>query len=288
MIDVARYVLAPNPSALTGPGTNTYILGSGTSVAVIDPGPDIASHHDAILAALRPGQHVSHILVTHPHRDHSALAARLSAATGAPVLAFGIAGSGRSARMRRLAEQTEPGGGEGRDAGFIPDQRLAHGDIVAGDGWHLEVLHCPGHMAEHLCFAFGDVLFSGDHVMAWSSSLISPPDGDMGDYMASLALLARRPWQKFLPGHGDPVNAPAARLAELSAHRRAREAAILDVIAKGPATLAEITARVYADTPTSLHAAAARNAFAHLVDLVDKGRVAADPTLGPLAMFHRI
>ncbi len=282
--DGVRRLLAPNPSAFTGPGTNTYLLGDGRAMAVIDPGPDVATHLDAILSAIGPGQ-VSHILVTHPHSDHSALTPALAAATGAQVYGFGPAGSGRSAQMRRLAAFAEIGGGEGSDATFSPDICLSHGDIITGDGWQLETLHCPGHMSEHLCFAMQNLLFSGDHVMGWSTSLVSPPDGDMAAYMATLEHLARRKWARFLPGHGAVIDDPATRLAELAAHRRRREAAILAALRSEPLTLAEITARVYADVAPALRPAAARNAFAHLVDLVEKGQVMAAPDLTPAATF---
>lgn len=279
-----RRVVAPNPSPLTYRGTNTWIVGQGR-VAVIDPGPDDPAHLSAILAALMSGETVSHILVTHAHADHSPLARALSAATGAPVLGFGPALAGRSAVMQRLAAEGLAGGGEGLDAGFQPDILLSDGETVTGQGWALQAIHTPGHFAGHLAFAWGNRLFSGDLVMGWSTSLVSPPDGDMGDYMASLARLAARDWQRFYPGHGNPVEMPAARLSELAAHRRAREAAILAALAEGPLHLGPLTARVYADTPPALHPAAARNAFAHLIDLATRGRVTAAPALSPAARF---
>jgi glyoxylase-like metal-dependent hydrolase (beta-lactamase superfamily II) len=279
-------ILAPNPSPMTGPGTNTYLVGHGTDIAVIDPGPRIQAHLAAILSSLGQNQRISHILVTHPHADHSQLVPDLVAATGAPVLGFGPAGSGRTAAMQARAAFGELGGGEGSDAGFAPDQRLAHGDIVAGKDWQLKVLYCSGHMAEHLCFALGDQLFSGDHVMGWSTSLVSPPDGDMGAYMTSLDQLRQTRWTRFLPGHGATIDDPASRLDALAQHRRAREAAILATLAAGPLTLSALTARVYTDTAPTLHRAAARNAFAHLIDLADKGLVAASPSLALDATFH--
>lgn len=279
-----RRVVAPNPSALTHRGTNTWILGQGR-VAVIDPGPTGADHLKAILAALDRGETVSHILVTHAHADHSPLARDLSAATGAPVLGFGPALAGRSAVMMQLAQDGLAGGGEGLDDSFAPDVRLADGDVIAGDGWQVTAIHTPGHFAGHLSFAWGDRLFSGDLVMGWATSLVSPPDGDMGDYMASLARLAGMRWTRFYPGHGDPVADPAARLADLAAHRRMRETTILAALSDGPLTLGPLTERVYADTPPALHPAAARNAFAHLIHLATRGRVAAIPALSPNAVF---
>jgi hydroxyacylglutathione hydrolase len=280
-----RRVLAANPSAMTGPGTTTWIVGTG-AVAVIDPGPDDPAHLQAILSALAPGETVAAILVTHSHLDHSALAPRLRAATGAPVCGFGPAGSGRSPLMARLARAGLTGGGEGVDTAFAPDRRLSDGDTVEGPDWALRALHTPGHMAEHLCFVWGSVLFSGDMVMGWAPSLVSPPDGDMGAYLASLERLSREAWLAMLPTHGPVVADPAARLAELIAHRRSREAMILEALARGATTLPEVVARVYHDTPAPLLPAAARNALAHLIDLEERNLVACDPAPLPEARFR--
>ncbi|MEH6773810.1 MAG: MBL fold metallo-hydrolase [Cereibacter changlensis] len=277
-----RRVLAPNPSPMTHRGTNSYIVGEG-SVALIDPGPALPAHHAALLAALRPGERISHILVTHAHLDHSPLAAPLAEATGAELLAFGPAA--RSPAMQALAE-AEPGGGEGIDHGFAPQRRLADGESVSGPGWTLTALHTPGHLGDHLCFGFGDACFSGDHVMGWSSSLVSPPDGDMTAYRASLDRLGATPWRVLFPGHGAPVAAPATRIAWLAAHRRDRERMILDALAHGPAGLVSLTATVYAETPAALLPAARRNLLAHLVDLAERNRIRADPRLSATARFH--
>lgn len=279
-----RAILAPNPSAFTGAGTMSYILGEG-AVAVIDPGPRDPAHLAALLAALSPGERVAQIVVTHAHLDHSGLARDLAARTGAPVSGFGPAEAGRSATMMRLAAAGLTGGGEGVDRTFVPDRRLADGDRVEGEGWTLDVLHTPGHFAGHLCLAWGERLFSGDLVMGWATSLVSPPDGDMAAYMASLDRLSRRAWDRLYPGHGAPVTDPAARIAELVAHRRGRERAILAALADGPLKLPALTARVYADTPPALLPAAARNALAHLIALCDAGRVTATPTLAEDAVF---
>jgi len=283
--DGVRRIVAPNPSALTFRGTCSYVLGTGR-VAVIDPGPDDPAHLQAILAGLAPGEEVAAILVTHAHLDHSALAPRLRAATGAPVCGFGPAGSGRSPRMARLAGAGLAGGGEGVDTAFAPDRHLSDGDMVEGPDWALRVLHTPGHMAEHLCFAWGSVLFTGDMVMGWAPSLVSPPDGDMGAYLASLERLSREVWQAMLPTHGPVVADPAARLAELTAHRRGREAMILEALAQGAATLLQVVARVYHDTPPPLLSAAARNALAHLIDLAERNLVDCDPHPLPEARFR--
>ena len=280
-----RCVRADNPSAMTGSGTNTYLLGRG-AVVVIDPGPALPAHLAAILAALEPGERIAAILVTHSHLDHTALARPLAMATGAEVLAYGPAGSGRSPVMARLAAEGLQGGGEGFDPAFAPDRRLGHGEILRFGDLEIETLHTPGHTGCHLCFAHDGTLFSGDHVMGWATSLISPPDGDMAAYMASLALLAQRDWRVMLPGHGAPVTDPAARLADLTRHRHDRSAQILAALAESPATPAALTARIYTTTPAALLPAAMRNVLAHLIDLMGKGAVAADPGPGPGAIFR--
>ena len=278
-----RRVLAPNPSPMTYWGTNTYLMGHAR-LAVIDPGPDDPAHLAAILGTLGPGQTISHIFVTHAHLDHTPLAPRLAAATGAPVLAFGAAGAGRSAVMARLARTGEIGGGEGVDAGFAPDRRLADGEEVAGDGWRVTAHWTPGHFGNHMCFQTGDTVFSGDLVMGWASTLISPPDGDLTQFRASCARLADLTPARLLPGHGAPVTDPAARIAWLLAHREAREAAILRHLADGPADADTLARRIYTDTAPALMPAAARNVLAHLIDLMQTDRVAA---LSPLSRTTR-
>jgi hydroxyacylglutathione hydrolase len=281
-----RRLRAENPSPLTGTGTNTWLVGA-SALAVIDPGPDDPLHLQAIQAALAPGQHVSHILVTHAHRDHSALAPRLASATGAPILAFGTATEGRSALMTRLAA-TLTTQGEGLDTAFIPDRRLVDGESVVGPDWDLTALHTPGHLGGHLCLALGDQLFSGDHVMGWATSIVSPPEGDMGAYMASLDRLAARTWRRFLPGHGEPVENPAERLQQLIAHRRQREQQILQALAEGLSRIPALTARIYHDVPRHLLPAAERNVFAHLIDLASRNQIQAQPTLRPDADYSRL
>ncbi len=280
-------ILAPNPSPMTWRGTNTYLLGN-TELAVIDPGPDDPAHLQAILGACQPGQRISHIIVTHAHVDHSALARPLSDATGAPMLAYGDAQAGRSAVMTRLADAGLASGGEGIDTGFQPDQHVRDGQMITGAGWVLKVIHTPGHLGNHIALGWGRVCFTGDHVMGWASSLVSPPDGDLTDFMASCARLRRDKWHVFHPGHGAPVSDPAARLDWLIAHRLAREAAILSCLNDAPATARELAAQIYTDTPPVLLRAAERNVLAHLIDLTGKSVVAPQGTLTAAARFAPI
>lgn len=278
-----RRIRADNPSLLTGSGTNSWIVGS-TDLAVIDPGPDDSAHLAALLKAVGPGQRIGYIIVTHAHRDHSALAPKLSAATGAPVIAFGTATAGRTAVMEALAE-TLPASGEGLDIGFSPDQTFGDGDVLSGTDWAMSVLHTPGHLGGHVCLALGDLLFSGDHVMGWSTSLVAPPDGDMGAYLASLHRLSAGKWRQFLPGHGETVDQPSERIEELIAHRRAREAQILGALSDGPSRIPALTARIYQEVSPRLLPAAERNVFAHLIDLSGRRRVTASPALHPDAEY---
>lgn len=287
LTDGLRRIVAGNPSPMTYRGTNTYLLGEG-DIAVIDPGPALGAHMEAILAALGPSERITHIFVTHSHVDHSPLAAPLSKATGAPVLAFGDSRAGRSAAMQRLAAAGLTGGGEGVDIGFAPDITFAHGQSIAGESWELTALHTPGHFGNHLSFQWGDALFCGDLVMGWASSLVSPPDGDLTDFMSSCESLRTQDWSVFHSGHGAPITAPGARLDWLLEHRRTREAQILGALEAGPAIPAALTAQIYTDTPAALLPAAERNVFAHLVDLTVRERVSATPTLAANALFAKL
>ncbi len=281
-----RRVLAPNPSPMTFRGTNTYLLGD-RELAVIDPGPASQHHLSAILAAVGPTQKISHIFVTHSHKDHSPLAPALSQATGAPVFAFGPARAGRSEAMRRLAAAGLEDGGEGVDTTFKPDHSVADGTRIATCDWQLEVIHTPGHLGNHICLQWNDCCFTGDHVMGWASSLVSPPDGDLTDFMESCSRLAEKQWKSFFPGHGDVILNPASRLQWLISHRRARESAILDALAQNALTAAELTALIYTDTPKALFLAAERNVLAHLVDLYGKSKVTPRSTLNAASVFTR-
>ena len=282
-----RRIIAPNPSPMTFRGTNTYLLGE-RELAVIDPGPVSAEHLDAILAALQPGQQISHIVVTHAHLDHSPLAATLSDRTGAPVYGFGPATAGRSAVMAQLALDGLAGGGEGIDTTFEPDVALADGDLIEGDGWTLRAIHTPGHIGNHLCLGWDDACFTADHIMGWASSLVSPPDGDLTDFMASCRILQSFDWRVFHPGHGAPIHDPARRLRWIISHRLSRETAILTALTKGPADAATLATQIYVETPAALMGAATRNVFAHLVDLTGKSLISPIGELSVAAKFRRI
>lgn len=252
-------------------GTNTYIVGSG-DVAVIDPGPADQAHLAQIETALSPGERVTHILVTHAHIDHSPGARMLAQKTGAPIFAFGPASAGRSPHMEALAAAGTIAGGEGVDAHFAPDALLADENEISHGDWALRALWTPGHFGNHLCFAWEreEILFSGDLVMGWASSLVSPPDGDLGAFLASLNRLAVRPADRtFYPGHGEPISEPKARIAELIAHRQMRHQQIESALREAPGTAAQLAARIYTDTPKTLLPAAARNVLAHLIEMVE-------------------
>lgn len=260
-----------NPSAFTFHGTNSYIVGT-KGLAVIDPGPEDEAHFQALLAAIA-GRPVSHIFLTHTHIDHSPLAARLSAATGAPMAAEG---PHRPARPLRIGE-VNPLDASG-DTAFRPDLLLKDGEVTEGDGWALRAVTTPGHAANHLVFALEGtgILFSGDHVMAWSTSIVAPPDGAMADYMASLDKILTRDDRQYLPGHGGPVEDPAAFVRALKTHRKMRERAIVERIRAGDRTIAEMVRAIYRDTDPRLHGAAGLSVLAHLEDLVARGLVGVD------------
>jgi glyoxylase-like metal-dependent hydrolase (beta-lactamase superfamily II) len=282
--DIPRLIVAPNPSPMTFRGTNTWIVGRG-EVAVIDPGPADRNHLAAIVAALDPNEVVSHIFVTHAHIDHSDLARPLSRQTNAPIYAFGTAGDG----LRPLPSGFLPENhrdGEGVDHGFVPDEFLRDGDTVHGANWQIESIHTPGHLGNHLCLAWNGHCFSGDHVMGWASSIVSPPEGHMGDYMKSLERLSARPWVRLYPGHGDPIDDPASRISELVAHRLSREEEIVAALACGPSTLSDLTTLIYTATPPALRPAASRNVLAHLLYLAERRLVEFRQHSGHPTTFH--
>lgn len=260
-----------NPSAFTFHGTNSYLVGRDT-LAVIDPGPEDDAHLAALIRAIA-GRPVSHIFVSHTHVDHSPLTRRLAERTGATVLAEG---PHRPARPLRIGE-INPLDASG-DSDFMPDVTLADDELVEGDGWALRAIHTPGHTANHVSFALEGtgMLFSADHVMAWSTSIVAPPDGAMSDYMASLDRLLGRDDRLFLPGHGGPVTQPAAFMRGLKAHRKMRERAIIERLRGGDRTIPEMVAAIYRDTDPRLFGAAGLSVLAHLEDLVGRGIAASE------------
>ncbi len=260
-----RRVLARNPNAFTFHGTGTYIIGRG-KVAVVDPGPLLAEHVDAVLAAVA-GEHVSHILITHTHGDHSPAAAPLKRATGAPTFGFGPHGAGRLAEGVAVEE--------GGDRDFVPDVVVTDGDVITGADWQVECVHTPGHTSNHLCFALREqsALFCGDHVMGWSTTVIVPPDGDMAEYFASLEKLRLREDRIYYPTHGAPIESPQAFVAALIAHRHARERQIEACIAAGVQALTQIVRVIYSEVDPRLHPAAAMSVRAHLTHLISTGRL---------------
>src|SRR5499427_833594 len=266
-----RRILANNPGPFTFTGTLTYIVGRG-KVAIIDPGPLDGSHTAALLDAVR-GETVPHIIITHTHRDHSPGAAPLKAATGAPT--FG-AGPHRLSRPLFIGEtkRLDTGG----DTDFVPDRLVADGDVIAGDGWAIEAIATPGHTANHMAYALkgADLLFSGDHVMGWSTSIVAPPDGSMSDYMASLDRLAARLETVYLPGHSDMIRDAPDFVARYIAHRRGREASILHRLGKGEADIPSLVRAIYIGLHPALEGAAALSTLAHLEDLTARGLVATD------------
>ncbi|MBO6538882.1 MAG: MBL fold metallo-hydrolase [Rhizobiaceae bacterium] len=268
--DVLR-ITVNNPGPFTFYGTNSYLVGRET-LAVIDPGPEDEAHLNAIIKAIG-GRRVSHIFVTHTHRDHSPLTPKLKELTGAIVVAEG---PHRAARPLRIGEINPLD--DSADTDFAPDTVIADDEVVAGDGWSMRALHTPGHAANHAAFALEGtgIVFSGDHVMAWSTSIVAPPDGSMRDYMKSLDRLLTRDDTFYLPGHGAVLENPAPFLEGLREHRLGREAAILDRIKVGDRTIPDIVRSVYKDTDPRLHGAAALSVLAHVEDLVARGLVATE------------
>jgi glyoxylase-like metal-dependent hydrolase (beta-lactamase superfamily II) len=272
-----RRLLCDNPSPFTFTGTVSYIVGRG-KVAIVDPGPDSEAHAKALLGAVR-GETVTHVFVTHTHKDHSPNTARIKAATGARVYAEG---PHRASRPRFESEKHSPESGADRD--FRPDVRLRDGEVVSGGGWALEAVTTPGHTANHLAFAWKDrnILFAGDHVMGWSTTIVAPPDGSMADYMASLEKLSRRDEQLYFSGHGPEIRDGPRFVRYLARHRRAREASILHRLAKGEADIPTLVRAIYIGLDPRLSGAAGYSVLAHLEDLVARGLVLTDgdPVIG--------
>jgi len=260
---LVRRVLADNPSPFTFTGTQTYIVGQG-DVAVIDPGPDIANHIDAILAATR-GERIRHIVCTHTHLDHSPAAAPLAAATGAEIVG-----------CAPLALRDDgPRADAAFDGGYAPDRVLLEGETLGGPGWTLEAVATPGHTSNHLCYALAEenALFSGDHVMGWSTTVVSPPDGDMAAYMASLDKLIGRGDSVYHPAHGEAIENPERFVRSLAGHRRSREGQIRRLLEEAPMAIPAMVARMYVGLDPKLVRAAERSVLAHLIDLETRGIV---------------
>jgi len=266
-----RAIVANNPGPFTFKGTMSYIIGRG-KVAILDPGPDDDAHIRALLDAVR-GETVSHIFVTHTHRDHSPAVPKVKAATSAKVFAQG---PHRLARPLHIGETRRLDASADMD--FRPDTALADGEVVSGGGWTLEAITTPGHTANHMAFAFkeADLVFAGDHVMAWSTTIVAPPDGAMSDYMASLHKLAARAEPLYLCGHGAPVRDAPRYVQYLIRHRQGREASILHRLGKGAADIPTIVKAVYIGLDPRLTGAAALSTLAHLEDLVVRGVVLTD------------
>ena len=265
---LVRRLTVNNPGPFTFHGTNTYLVGD-RRLAVIDPGPIDAAHLDAMLHAIGAAE-VAAIVVTHTHADHSPAARRLALKTGAPVYGEG---PHRPARPLALGEVNPLDGSS--DTSFKPDIALAHGDRIEGDGWTLEAIATPGHTANHLAFALVEegTLFSGDHVMAWSTSIVAPPDGDMGDYMASLDRLIARPERLYYPGHGGAVTDAPQFVRDIRAHRVKRETAIIERLAAGDRFIPDLVRSIYAGLDPKLFNAAGLSVLAHLEDLSTRGRI---------------
>lgn len=268
-----RRLTCDNPSKMTYTGTQSYLIGQ-REIAVVDPGPGDPAHLAAIRRAAA-GARIAAILVTHSHRDHSPGARALAAETGAPVYGYGAHGAGMTPIMETLAAEGRLGGGEGADPGFAPDLTLAEGAEVTGPDWSIQALHTPGHISNHLCFALRGtgILFSGDTVMGWATTLVSPPEGDMRAFMASLDRLGTRADCLYLPGHGPEVTDPAALIAEQRAHRLKRRDAILAALADGPETAAGLTRAIYRDVDPALWPMAERNVLATLIWQMEENRV---------------
>lgn len=263
---LVRRLLARNPSPFTFTGTGTFVVGRGT-VAVIDPGPADPAHLAALTAALE-GETVSHIVITHTHMDHSPAAPALKAATGAQIVGC----------VPLVLSDDGPRADAGFDPTYAPDLVMADGESIGGPGWTLTALATPGHTSNHLCYALAEekALFTGDHVMGWSTTVVAPPDGDMAAYMASLRKLIDRDDVIYHPTHGEPVTDPQRFVRGLITHRRQRETQILKLLSEGPQTIPAMVAVMYAMVDKRLHPAAGRSVLAHLIDLKARGNVADD------------
>ncbi len=270
-VDIApnvKQITVNNPSPFTFHGTNSYLIGKDT-LALIDPGPIDDAHQAALMRAIA-GRRVSHIFVSHTHRDHSPLATVMKEELGAVVVAEGPHRPARALHTGEVNLLDASG-----DTEFVPDIAVPDDALIEGDGWALRAIHTPGHTANHVVFALEgtDILFSADHVMAWATSIVAPPDGSMSDYMASLDRLLHRHDCVYFPGHGGPVTKPKTFVRGLKAHRKMRERAILERVKAGDRTIPDMVRVIYRETDPRLHGAAALSVLAHIEDLVERGRV---------------
>ena len=277
-----RRLTCGNPSSFTFHGTNTYILGHG-SVGIVDPGPPDEAHIARLREVLaEKGEEVSHIIVTHTHKDHSPGVQLMKQWTDATTYGYGPHGIG--------ARRNWPfAGPEGGDTSFVPDVRVPDGGTIKGDGWTLEAIFTPGHISNHLCFALKEdnLILTGDHLMGWSTSIVSPPDGDMAHYMASLHKMLARAEPIYYPGHGGPITDPKAFVEAFIEHRGEREQQILDCLAQHPCHIPEMVALIYINTPEHLHKAAGRSVLSHLLHMVEDGRVSSpDDPPGPESLYR--
>jgi len=277
-----RRVTANNPGPFTFKGTGTYIVGRG-EVAVIDPGPDDPAHLDAILSAV-VGEKITHILITHHHSDHSPLAGPLKARTGATIYGCAVEGHDEDDDDHGSVVKMEAG----HDLSFKPDISLCDGGVILGRGWTMDALPTPGHTSNHICYGLREenACFSGDHIMGWSTTVITPPDGDMTDYLKSLDDIRARKFDVLWPTHGPPIRDVDAFIAAYIAHRQERVDQILGALKAGPARINELVPRLYADVDSRLHPAAARSMLAAMIHLVRKGQLAADGPPGPESTYR--
>lgn len=292
-----RRVVAENPNPFTFTGTGVYLIGRG-DVAVIDPGPTLAEHLDAVVAALEPGEQITRVLITHTHTDHTAGVPLLVERTGAKTYGFGPHGpvpdhdpldsvsfdeyftaEEKEAFDKQWADTPDELKREGPDQEFQPDVVVGDGDLIEGTGWSVEVVHTPGHTSNHICFALREekVLFTGDHVMGWATSVISPPDGDLFDYLNSLRKLLDRDDERYWPTHGPAIEDPKSYVQSFLDHRLGREKQILSALGNGPTTIKAIVPDMYADVDKRLWRAAANSVYSHLLSLHRDGRATADP-----------
>ena len=272
-----RRVIANNPGPFTYTGTGTYIVGGegAAGLAVIDPGPNDDAHFQALIAAIGASR-VSHIFITHTHRDHCGGAMKFATAVGAALI-------GAAPHPGRPEDIDGPSLEEGADRAYRPDRILADGDIIHGDGWTIETVATPGHLSNHLCFALREekALFTGDHIMGWATTVVAPPEGSMGDYFASLDKLLARDDAVYYPTHGAPIDNPQRFVRAVKTHRRIRDGQILDQLRQGRTRIKEMVPAMYADIDKRLHVAAALNVLAHLIRLVETGAAETDgaPTM---------